>query len=126
MKVHQYTMLCASSLSQKAALSPGASETDIAEMVDEYRRRRNYIAAASRKWASNATPAGRLLRLSSVANSAVSKDFALKLLHEERVAVVSGTLSALAAKASSAALTPPAWTKSKKRCPHRPVHKELK
>ena len=47
MKIHQYTMLCASSLSQKAALEALARpETDIAEMVDEYRRRRNFIAAA--------------------------------------------------------------------------------
>ena len=47
MKVHQYTMLCASSLSQKAALEALARpEADVAEMVDEYRRRRNYIAAA--------------------------------------------------------------------------------
>ena len=47
MKIHQYTMLCASSLSQKAALEALARpESDIAEMVDEYRRRRNYIAAA--------------------------------------------------------------------------------
>src|SRR5262252_7840206 len=47
MKIHQYTMLCASSLSQKAALEALARpESDIAEMVNEYRRRRNYLAGA--------------------------------------------------------------------------------
>src|SRR4029453_5041693 len=47
MKIHQYTMLCASSLSQKAAIEALARPAlDIGEMVNEYRKRRNYIAAA--------------------------------------------------------------------------------
>src|SRR3974377_839522 len=47
MKIHQYTMLCASSLSQKAACEALARpETDITEMVNEYRRRRNFIVGA--------------------------------------------------------------------------------
>jgi aminotransferase len=94
MKIHQYTMLCASSLSQKAALEALARpESDIAEMVDEYRRRRNYIAGALADLglechrplgAFYAFPGVRRLGLSS-------RDFALKLLHEEKVAVVPGT-----------------------------------
>src|SRR6516165_7454275 len=47
MKIHQYTMLCASSLSQSAALEALARpESDISEMVNEYRRRRNYLVGA--------------------------------------------------------------------------------
>src|SRR5512145_250012 len=47
MKIHQYTMLCASSLSQKAALEAlTRPQQDVGDMVQEYRRRRNYIAAA--------------------------------------------------------------------------------
>src|SRR5882724_10753233 len=47
MKIHQYTMLCASSLAQKAAIEALARpETDVSEMVEEYRRRRNFLAAA--------------------------------------------------------------------------------
>jgi aminotransferase len=94
MKVHQYTMLCASSLSQKAALEALARpETDIAEMVDEYRRRRNYIAAAFQEMGVPChTPLGAFYAFPCVAQFGLSsKDFALKLLHEERVAVVPGT-----------------------------------
>jgi len=94
MKVHQYTMLCASSLSQKAAFEALARpETDIAEMVDEYRRRRNYIAAAFKEMGVQChTPLGAFYAFPSVAQFGLSsKDFALKLLHEERVAVVPGT-----------------------------------
>src|SRR6516164_607502 len=47
MKIHQYTMLCASSMGQKAAIEALARpDFDIAEMVDEYRRRRNYLVSA--------------------------------------------------------------------------------
>src|SRR5215813_7345026 len=46
MEIHQYTMLCASSLSQKVALEALARpETDVSEMLDEYRRRRNFVAS---------------------------------------------------------------------------------
>ena len=94
MKVHQYTMLCASSLSQKAALEALARpEADVAEMVNEYRRRRNYIAAAFKEMEVPChTPLGAFYAFPSVARFGLSsKDFAMKLLHEERVAVVPGT-----------------------------------
>jgi aminotransferase len=44
MKIHQYTMLCAPILSQKAALEALRNgDEDMAEMKDEYERRRNFI-----------------------------------------------------------------------------------
>src|SRR6516162_4045558 len=47
MKIHQYTMLCASSMGQKAALEALARpESDVGEMLAEYRRRRNYLVSA--------------------------------------------------------------------------------
>jgi hypothetical protein len=47
MKIHQYTMLCASSLAQKAAIEAlTRPEIDVGEMVDEYRRRRNFLASS--------------------------------------------------------------------------------
>jgi aminotransferase len=47
MKIHQYTMLCASSLAQKAAIEALARPAaDIQEMMGEYRRRRNFIVGA--------------------------------------------------------------------------------
>ena len=94
MKIHQYTMLCASSLSQKAALEALARpESDISEMVDEYRRRRNYIASAFADLGLEChRPLGAFYAFPSIAKFGLSsRDFALKLLHEERVAVVPGT-----------------------------------
>ncbi|HTD85332.1 MAG TPA: aminotransferase class I/II-fold pyridoxal phosphate-dependent enzyme [Candidatus Binatia bacterium] len=94
MKVHQYTMLCASSLSQKAAIEALARpETDIAEMLHEYRRRRNYIAGALADIGLEChRPLGAFYAFPSIASFGLSaRDFALKLLHEEKVAVVPGT-----------------------------------
>jgi aminotransferase len=93
MKIHQYTMLCASSLSQKAALEALARpETDVAEMVNEYRRRRNFIAGAFADMGLEChRPLGAFYAFPSVARFGLSsRDFALKLLREERVAVVPG------------------------------------
>src|SRR4029077_11651210 len=94
LKIHQYTMLCASSLSQKAALEALARpETDIAEMVNEYRRRRNYIVGAFNDMGLEChRPLGAFYAFPSVAKFGLSsRDFALNLLDEERVAVVPGT-----------------------------------
>jgi aminotransferase len=94
MKIHQYTMLCASSLSQKAALEALARpETDIAGMVDEYRRRRNFIAAAFADLGLEChRPLGAFYAFPSVAKFGLAaKEFALELLREEKVAVVPGT-----------------------------------
>lgn len=93
MKIHQYTMLCASSLSQKAAMEALARPaTDVGEMVDEYRRRRNFIAGALEEMGLSChRPLGAFYAFPSVAKFGMSsKDFAIKLLHEERVAVVPG------------------------------------
>jgi aminotransferase len=94
MKVHQYTMLCASSIGQKAALEALARpEADIAEMVNEYRRRRNYIVGAFNDMGLEChRPLGAFYAFPSVAKFGLSsRDFALNLLNDERVAVVPGT-----------------------------------
>src|SRR5215469_1510998 len=94
MKIHQYTMLCASSLSQKAAVEALARpETDVVEMVDEYRRRRNFLVGAFRDLGIEChQPLGAFYAFPSVRRFGLSaRDFALKLLKEERVAVVPGT-----------------------------------
>jgi aminotransferase len=94
MKIHQYTMLCASSLSQKAALEALARpEADIADMVDEYRRRRNFIAAAFAEMGIEChRPLGAFYAFPSVAKFGLpAKEFCLQLLREEKVAVVPGT-----------------------------------
>jgi aminotransferase len=94
MKIHQYTMLCASSLSQKAAVEALARpESDIIEMVNEYRRRRNYISSAFADMGVPChQPLGAFYAFPQIAKFGLSsRDFALKLLHEEKVAVVPGT-----------------------------------
>jgi aminotransferase len=94
MKIHQYTMLCASSLSQKAALEALARpETDVAEMITEYRRRRNFIVSAFKDMGVEChQPLGAFYAFPSVARFGLSsKEFALQLLNEQKVAVVPGT-----------------------------------
>ena len=94
MKIHQYTMLCASSLSQKAALEAlTRPDADVGEMVGEYRRRRNYIASAFADMGLAChRPLGAFYAFPSVAKFKLpAKEFALRLLHEEKVAVVPGT-----------------------------------
>jgi len=94
MKIHQYTMLCASSMGQKAALEALARpESDIGEMVDEYRRRRNFIASAFKEMGIEChRPLGAFYAFPNVAKFGLkSKDFSLKLLSEEKVAAVPGT-----------------------------------
>ena len=94
MKVHQYTMLCASSLAQKAAIEAlTRPEVDVGEMVAEYRRRRNFLAASFAEMGLEChRPLGAFYAFPSIAKFGLkSKDFALKFIHEERVAAVPGT-----------------------------------
>lgn len=94
MKVHQYTMLCASSLAQKAAIEAlTRPDIDVGEMVSEYRRRRNFIASAFAEMGLEChRPLGAFYAFPSVAKFKLpAKDFAMKLLREEKVAVVPGT-----------------------------------
>ena len=94
MKIHQYTMLCASSLAQKAAIEALARhEADITTMVDEYRRRRNFLVSAFAEMGLDCSrPAGAFYAFPSIGKFGITaKEFALKLLEQERVAVVPGT-----------------------------------
>ena len=94
MKIHQYTMLCASSLGQKAAMEALARpEVDVAEMVNEYGRRRNFIAAAFTDMGMEChRPLGAFYAFPSVAKFGLpAKEFSLQLLREEKVVVVPGT-----------------------------------
>ena len=94
MKIHQYTMLCASSLAQKAAIEAlTRPDVDVGEMVGEYRRRRNFVAGAFAEMGLAChRPLGAFYAFPSVAKfNLPAKEFALRLLREERVAVVPGT-----------------------------------
>ena len=94
MKIHQYTMLCASTISQKASIEAlSRPEADIAEMAAEYGKRRNYIYQALRDMGIPCSkPNGAFYAFPYVKQFGLSsRDFALKLLDEEKVAVVPGS-----------------------------------
>lgn len=94
MKIHQYTMLCAPTPSQKGALEALAHpERDVPEMRDEYRRRRNYaVAAFEGMGLPCARPRGAFYLFPSIASTGLSsREFALRLLEEENVAAVPGS-----------------------------------
>src|SRR5512137_1188708 len=94
MKIHQYTMLCASSMGQKAAVEALARpDADVGEMVNEYRRRRNFVAAAFADMGIEChRPLGAFYAFPSVARLGLpAKEFSLQFLREEKVAVVPGT-----------------------------------
>lgn len=94
MKIHQYTMLCAPILSQKAAVEAlTRGETDMLEMVGEYEKRRNFIHSSLNEIGLPcALPRGAFYIFPSVSNYGMdARTFSLKLLEEERVACVPGT-----------------------------------
>lgn len=94
MKIHQYSMLCASIISQEAAIEAiEHGEADTAEMRDQYRLRRNYIVKALNEMGMSChLPRGSFYAFPSIEASGLSSnDFAVKLLQEEKVACVPGS-----------------------------------
>lgn len=94
MKVHQYTMLCASIISQEAALEAIVhGEPDTNAMREQYRLRRNYIVDALNKIGLRChLPRGSFYAFPNIASTGLtSKEFAVRLLNEERVACVPGS-----------------------------------
>ncbi len=94
MKIHQYTMLCAPVLAQEAAIEAlKQADRDVAEMREEYNRRRRFVTASFREMGLPCvTPAGAFYAFPFIGDLGLSsKDFALRLLEEEKVAAVHGT-----------------------------------
>ena len=94
MKIHQYSMLCASSMAQKGAIEAlSKPEDDINEMADEYKKRRNFVYQSFQDMGISCPLArGAFYMFPYIGDTGLSsKDFALKLLDEENVAVVPGT-----------------------------------
>jgi len=94
MKIHQYTMLCAPILAQKAAIEALENgDRDVEEMRRAYHRRRNVmIKGFEDAGISCPAPKGAFYAFPYVANFGMSShDFAMKLLEEENVACVPGT-----------------------------------
>jgi len=94
LKIHQYTMLCAPTMSQMAAIEALRSgEDDVAGMVKEYDRRRRFIVKKLNEIGLPCfEPKGAFYAFPSIeATGMSSEEFAERLLVEERVAVVPGS-----------------------------------
>ncbi|MBL7114259.1 MAG: aminotransferase class I/II-fold pyridoxal phosphate-dependent enzyme [Kiritimatiellae bacterium] len=94
MKIHQYTMLCAPVLSQKAAAEALRNGGRVSkEMCSEYRRRRNVIHASLNDMGLTChLPGGAFYAFPSIESTGLSsKEFSLRLLEEQNVACVPGT-----------------------------------
>ena len=93
MKIHQYSMLCASIISQEAALEAILhGEPDTIEMRDQYKLRRNFIVKALNDMGLNChLPRGSFYAFPCIQSTGLgSKEFAVKLLEQEKVACVPG------------------------------------
>ena len=93
LKIHQYTALCAPSLSQYAAVEAlGNSQKDVKTMRAEYMKRRNYIVTRFRDAGLPCLmPEGAFYVFPDVSPSGMgSREFALALLKAQKVAVVPG------------------------------------
>lgn len=94
MKIHQYTMLCAPVTAQEAAIEAlKHPDEDIEEMRSEYHRRRNFLHNSFQSMGLPCSkPAGAFYAFPQIGHLGLSsKDFAIKLLNEEKVAMVPGT-----------------------------------
>jgi aminotransferase len=94
LKIHQYTIMCAGTAPQEAALEALRSGTeDIQIMHDDYdRRRRMFIAGLNRIGLPTCEPKGAFYAFPYIGNTGLNDDeFAEKLLFEEQVAVVPGS-----------------------------------
>jgi aminotransferase len=94
MRIHQYSMLCASIISQEAAIEAILhGEPDTAAMREQYRLRRNFIVKAFNDMGLTChLPRGSFYAFPCIQSTGLkSKDFALKLLEAEKVACVPGT-----------------------------------
>ena len=93
-KIHQYTMLCAPILSQKAAVEALLNGDKASEhMRNEYRQRRNFIHKSLNEMGLTChLPKGAFYAFPYVGDCGMTaKDFSCRLLEEENVACVPGT-----------------------------------
>ncbi|MHB8519814.1 MAG: aminotransferase class I/II-fold pyridoxal phosphate-dependent enzyme [Limisphaerales bacterium] len=94
MRIHQYSMLCASIISQEAAFEAiRHGEADTIEMREQYRVRRNFIVNAFNAMGLTChLPRGSFYAFPCIASTGLSsKEFAVKLLAQEKVACVPGS-----------------------------------
>jgi aminotransferase len=93
-KIHQYTMLCAPTMAQMAAIEALRNgESEVEKMVQEYNRRRRLMVKRLNDIGLPCfEPKGAFYAFPSIeATGMNSEEFSEKLLLEEKVAVVPGT-----------------------------------
>jgi aminotransferase len=94
MKIHQYGIMSAPTLSQAAGVEAmNRGDKDVARMRREYRRRRDYLVPALNAIGLRTImPKGAFYVFSDVSSTGLSdEDFALRLLREHQVACVPGS-----------------------------------
>ena len=94
MKIHQYSILCAPTMGQEAAieaLESGAK--DVERMRREYELRRNFIVCALNEMGLECfKPRGAFYVFPKISSTGISsREFSVQLLREKKVAVVPGT-----------------------------------
>lgn len=96
MKVHQYTMMCAPIMGQMAAVEAlkENNNQDVEDMLAEYDRRRRVIVKGFRDMGLSCfEPKGAFYAFPSIKSTGMTSEaFAEKLLKEEKVAVVPGSV----------------------------------
>ncbi|MFD1564867.1 pyridoxal phosphate-dependent aminotransferase [Haloarchaeobius amylolyticus] len=91
-KIHQYTMLSAPTTAQYAALEAlDSCDNDVAEMVEEYDRRRRFVLSRFREIGMDVFEAkGAFYCFPEVPEGFTAEEFAEAVLREQGVAVVPG------------------------------------
>jgi aminotransferase len=94
MKVHQYSMLCASVISQEAAIEALLrGEEAVKKMREQYHRRRDFIVRRFNEIGLKChLPRGSFYAFPDVSSTGLGeRDFAIGLLEAEKVAIVPGS-----------------------------------
>ncbi len=94
MKIHQYSIMCASTMSQEAAIEAFENcQSEVEAMRSDYERRRNYVVNRLNEIGLPChSPKGAFYVFPNITPTALkSKDFSLRLLKSKRVAVVPGS-----------------------------------
>jgi len=94
MKIHQYSIMCASSMAQEAAIEAlERGQRSMERMREEYRLRRNFIVSSLNEAGIPCPlPKGAFYVFPDIRGTGLtSREFSLRLLEKKNVAVVPGT-----------------------------------
>jgi len=94
MKIHQYVMMCAPITAQMAAIEALRCEDEVERMVSEYNRRRRLLVDGLNDIGLNCfEPKGAFYTFPSIKSTGLtSEEFAKRLLFEEKVVVIPGSV----------------------------------